>query len=107
MATTMKAAVVRAFGKPLTIAQQLPGARRELQKKELEAWSFRFTRSNIETFRRELPHYETMTLGDYLAEKQFSKDFLNCYLIPMSSAVWSTPPERMLDFPAVVARSLR
>ena len=27
--------------------------------------------------------------------------FLNFYLVPMSSAVWSTPPELMLEFPAV------
>jgi uncharacterized protein len=26
---------------------------------------------------------------------------LNFYLVPMSSAVWSTPPDRMLEFPAV------
>lgn len=39
-------------------------------------------------------------LGDFINELGLGKDFLHKYLIPMSSAVWSTPTERMLDFPA-------
>jgi hypothetical protein len=42
----------------LTVAQQLPGARREIQKRRLDTWNFRFTRGNIETFQREMPRYE-------------------------------------------------
>ncbi|HEX4148156.1 MAG TPA: hypothetical protein VHY20_04175, partial [Pirellulales bacterium] len=39
----------------------LPGARRELQKRrDLESWSFRYTRGNIETFQREMPRYESL-----------------------------------------------
>jgi predicted NAD/FAD-binding protein len=30
----------------------------------------------------------------------YGDDFLQLYLVPMSSAVWSTPPDRMLAFPA-------
>ncbi|HEY4416103.1 MAG TPA: FAD-dependent oxidoreductase [Verrucomicrobiae bacterium] len=41
-----------------------------------------------------------MTLGDYVRFKKYGDDFLNFYLVPMSSAVWSTPPELMLEFPA-------
>lgn len=45
--------------------------------------------------------FENMTLGEYVRLKNHGEDFLNFYLVPMSSAVWSTPPELMLEFPAV------
>lgn len=47
------------------------------------------------------PEYQSHTLGQYVHERNYGDDFLNFYLVPMSSAVWSTPPELMLDFPAV------
>lgn len=40
------------------------------------------------------------TLGDYVRRRGYGEDFFNLYLVPMSSAVWSTPPELMLSFPA-------
>jgi predicted NAD/FAD-binding protein len=40
------------------------------------------------------------TLGDYLARNGFGKAFIDHHLIPMGSAIWSTPAEQMLDFPA-------
>lgn len=43
---------------------------------------------------------QTMTLADYVARGGYGRDFLELYLVPMSSAVWSTPPEDMLRFPA-------
>ncbi|HTB06896.1 MAG TPA: FAD-dependent oxidoreductase [Bacteroidia bacterium] len=46
------------------------------------------------------PEYADYTLGKYMEEKGFGDDMLWRYLIPMSSAVWSTPMEKMLDFPA-------
>ncbi|MEQ1851598.1 MAG: NAD(P)-binding protein, partial [Chthoniobacteraceae bacterium] len=46
-------------------------------------------------------HYAGMNLRDYVAERGYGDDFLERFLVPMSSAVWSTPPEKMLDFPAV------
>ncbi len=45
--------------------------------------------------------FAEMTLRDYVAKRGYGGDFLERYLVPMSSAVWSTPPERMLEFPAV------
>ena len=45
--------------------------------------------------------FQHHTLGEYVRERNYGEDFLNFYLVPMSSAVWSTPPELMLDFPAV------
>ncbi|MBS0664241.1 MAG: FAD-dependent oxidoreductase [Verrucomicrobia bacterium] len=40
------------------------------------------------------------TLGDYVRRRGYGSDFLELYLVPMSSAVWSTPPDLMLTFPA-------
>jgi predicted NAD/FAD-binding protein len=47
------------------------------------------------------PKYANHSLGQYIKEFNFSEDMLWKYLVPMSSAVWSTPMEQMLDFPAV------
>src|SRR5580692_52691 len=47
------------------------------------------------------PEFQNHTLGEYARERRYGDDFLNFYLVPMSSAVWSTPPELMLEFPAV------
>jgi predicted NAD/FAD-binding protein len=47
------------------------------------------------------PRYANHTLREYIREFGFSDDMLWKYLIPMSSAVWSTPMDKMLDFPAV------
>ncbi|MFZ9201356.1 MAG: NAD(P)/FAD-dependent oxidoreductase [Opitutales bacterium] len=46
------------------------------------------------------PEAERMPLSDWCAHHGLNQDFLDLYLVPMSSAVWSTPPERMLAFPA-------
>jgi predicted NAD/FAD-binding protein len=40
------------------------------------------------------------SLGDYVRRRGYGSDFLDLYLVPMSSAVWSTPPRLMLGFPA-------
>lgn len=40
------------------------------------------------------------TLGDYLQRRHFSRVFIDHHLIPMGSAIWSTPCEQMMDFPA-------
>jgi predicted NAD/FAD-binding protein len=43
---------------------------------------------------------ETTSLRDWCAGHGLGRDFLDLYLIPMSAAVWSTPAEKMLGFPA-------
>ncbi len=45
--------------------------------------------------------FESMSLRQYVDARGYGEDFLNLYIIPMGSAVWSTPPELMLDFPAI------
>ena len=46
------------------------------------------------------PEIQDMTLGEFVRMRGYGEDFLSLYLAPMSSAVWSTPPELMLTFPA-------
>ncbi len=46
------------------------------------------------------PAAQNEKLGDYVRRRGYGADFFDFYLVPMSSAVWSTPPELMLDFPA-------
>lgn len=41
-----------------------------------------------------------LSLGDYVRQKQFGRAFLDQYLLPMTGAIWSTPPDQMLEFPA-------
>ena len=59
----------------------------------------RFNREAVAAL--DLPEYQSLTLGDYARQRNYGADFLNFYVVPMSSAVWSTPPDRMLEFPAV------
>jgi predicted NAD/FAD-binding protein len=40
------------------------------------------------------------TLGNYLERNRFCAEFINHHLIPMGSAIWSTPCEQILQFPA-------
>ncbi len=47
------------------------------------------------------PSVATLSLGDYCRRQNYGSDFLELYLTPMSSAVWSTPPHLMLSFPAI------
>jgi predicted NAD/FAD-binding protein len=46
------------------------------------------------------PVYESYSLQEFIDAGGFGEDMLQRYLVPMSSAVWSTPMDRMLDFPA-------
>lgn len=46
------------------------------------------------------PRYDSLTVRDLVEKEGYGKDFLDHFVIPMSSAVWSTPHDKMLDFPA-------
>lgn len=46
------------------------------------------------------PNICGQTLEAFARSHNFGKSFLDAYLIPMTSAIWSTPPDAMLQFPA-------
>jgi predicted NAD/FAD-binding protein len=41
-----------------------------------------------------------MTLGDFLDRYKYSRTFRQDHLLPMAAAIWSTPSQRILEFPA-------
>jgi len=47
------------------------------------------------------PKYRDYSLAEYVIEKGYGQNMIDRYLIPMSSAVWSTPPKLMMEFPAI------
>ncbi len=42
----------------------------------------------------------TQTLGEWLGSRGFDETFRRGYILPMGAAIWSTPEDRMLDYPA-------
>jgi len=48
----------------------------------------------------EEPDTVGLSLVEFVRKHRFGDAFLNHYLVPMTSAIWSTPPDRMLEFPA-------
>ena len=66
-------------------------------------WSFvlKIHRFNQETVAAlDDPAFDSMTLREYAEARGYGQDFLDLYVVPMGSAVWSTPPDLMLEFPA-------
>ena len=57
----------------------------------------RFYRDARERIDRQTPSRET--LGDYLDDRGFGSSFRDHFIVPITSAVWSTAPDRILDFP--------
>jgi len=45
------------------------------------------------------PGMEAVSLGDYLNIKGYGRAFIDDHLLPMGAAIWSTPVNRMLDYP--------
>ncbi len=41
-----------------------------------------------------------VSMGKFLSDRHYGKQFIEQYLIPMGAAVWSADPEQMMDFPA-------
>jgi predicted NAD/FAD-binding protein len=59
----------------------------------------------LRTARRSLDEadYETHSLGAYLDDRGYSSRFRRHFLVPLTSALWSTAPGRALEFPAAYA----
>src|SRR4051795_12844456 len=59
----------------------------------------------LRTARRSLDvaDYESMSLRDYLDAHRYSPRFRRHFIVPLTSALWSTPPGRALEFPAAYA----
>ncbi len=60
---------------------------------------------DIMRFNREAPKLleqenNEISLGEYLHRNNYSEIFINQYIIPMGSAIWSADPEQMHYFPA-------
>jgi uncharacterized protein len=56
----------------------------------------RFNKTSLEL----LADGNEIKLGDYLQQGSYSQQFIDHYIIPMGSAIWSTEARQMLDFPA-------
>lgn len=56
----------------------------------------RFNKTSLEL----LADGNEIKLGDYLQQGNYSQQFIDHYIIPMGSAIWSTKARQMLDFPA-------
>jgi predicted NAD/FAD-binding protein len=56
----------------------------------------------LKTARRALEDgsYGDRTLLDFITERGYSRRFRDHFLVPLTSALWSTAPERALEFPA-------
>lgn len=74
------------------------------QRSNLFKPSFYRMIKDILRFNRESPALlmasDEIKFGDYLQENDYSKPFINHYIVPMGAAIWSTDAARMLDFPA-------
>ena len=78
----------RPFAQPLNLAR--PRFHRFLL--EVTRW-LRTAVSTLDTA-------EGLTLGQYVERHGYSERFRTHFLVPLTSALWSTAPERALDFPA-------
>jgi len=75
------------------------------QRRNLLRPSFWRMVRDILRFNREAPALlragaPDVSLSEYLNERKYSREFVEHYLVPMGSAIWSTDPARLLQFPA-------
>jgi predicted NAD/FAD-binding protein len=59
----------------------------------------RFNKETVEELKK--PEETKLTLAEYVEERGYGEDFLRWYLAPMAAAVWSSPPEKIEEFPAI------
>lgn len=75
------------------------------QPSNLFRWSFLRMLRDILRFHREAPELlddpgDGPELGDYLRTGRYSHEFIEHYMIPMASAIWSAEPAQIGRFPA-------
>jgi len=75
------------------------------QRKNLLRPSFYRMISDILRFNKEAKQFadvgdEKLTLGEFLYQNHYTKEFIEHYIIPMGSAIWSADPLQMFEFPA-------
>ena len=75
------------------------------QKRNLFSLDFWKMLSDIRRFYAECPKLlaspdDGPTLGEYLSDNNYGRYFTENHLIPMASALWSSPSTDILDFPA-------
>ena len=77
------------------------GQRRNLLNFRYWKMLMQIARFNRETVAElEDAKYGDLSLRDYVKARGYGSDFLHWYLSPMAAAVWSSPPERIEEFPA-------
>lgn len=80
---------------------RLFGQRKNLFRSRFWKMLLQIKRFNEETVAElAAPQYPELSLSDYVEKRGYGRDFLLWYLSPMAAAVWSSPPERIRDFPA-------
>ncbi|MEN8869641.1 MAG: FAD-dependent oxidoreductase, partial [Akkermansiaceae bacterium] len=78
------------------------GQRRNLLRPRFWKMLMQINRFNKETVAELQKNNETkLTLAEYVEERGYGRDFLKWYLSPMAAAVWSSPPEKIEQFPAI------
>ncbi|MBV6416322.1 MAG: hypothetical protein CMLOHMNK_00864 [Steroidobacteraceae bacterium] len=75
------------------------------QRRNLLSWRFHGMARDILRFYREARELlqagdDTTTLGEYLAGHGYGVAFRDEHLVPMASALWSSPSKQILEFPA-------
>ncbi len=77
------------------------------QRRNLFRPSFHGMIRDILRFNREAPQLLEAdatgpgpTLGAYLAEHRYGREFIDHYIVPMGAAIWSAPVEQLRAFPA-------
>lgn len=76
------------------------------QKRNLVNPRFWKMLADLRRFYREAPSLlqdaeAALTLGEYLQKNRYSDAFRDDHLVPMASALWSSPSRRILEFPVV------
>jgi len=78
------------------------------QRRNLLRPSFHRMLSDILRFYREAPRLLAVenstgpSLGEYLESNHYSGEFIKRHIMPLGSAIWSTDPSAMFDFPAAL-----